>query len=144
MKSKGIPKSNKLPSPEKFAKISTEKLQSSGIIHKVINRQLSEELSKIDESDEIKLENTSDIKFPHKTIVHFQTFQKNSLMILHTPLSTEFLDELRQVTKTKIEINKLGHFSIIGSEQQVALSRYLIQEKIKLLPNCKRGRLNSI
>lgn len=120
------------PSPEKLAKISIDKMENP-FIHKVINRQQSEELSKIEESDEVfKLESSSTHNLPNKTIVHFETFQKNSLMILHTPLDFNFLDELRQMAKVKIERNKLGHLSVIGSEQQVALAKFLIQEEVRV------------
>lgn len=123
--------SRRSPSPEKLAKFNFDRLEKP-LKHKtkVINRQQSEELGKIDESDDEGVQKNENL--PHtKTIVHFETLQKNSLMILHNPLEEDFLDELREMAKVKVEKNHLGHLNVIGSEQQVALARFLIQEEVR-------------
>lgn len=119
------------PSPEKLAKIVNDKMDIK-LNHKVINRRQSEELAKIEESDEVMKECSSTHNLPTKTIVHFETFQRNSLMIFHTPLDVDFLDELREMAKVKIVKNKLGHLNVVGSEQQVALAKFLIQEEVSV------------
>lgn len=109
---------------------SKEHLKRTSSDLKPINEIKNEENDDSDNERE-RAETDTEKILSSRTIVHFQTFFKNSLMILHETLSDNFLDELRDITKVSVsKKNSLGHLNISGSEQQVALARFMIQEEV--------------